>query len=50
VKKKSLKLLLNRDTLRSLVSPEDLDKIQGGIVSSDNLQCMRDRNKTINPY
>ena len=50
MKKKSLKLQLNRETLRSLVSPEDLDKIQGGIVSSDNLQCMRERTKGIDPY
>lgn len=50
MKKKSLKLQLSRETLRSLVTPEDLDKIQGGIVSSDNIHCMRQKTKTIDPY
>lgn len=46
MKKKSQKLQLSRETLRSLVAQEDLDKIQGGIVSSDDVICMRQRTKT----
>lgn len=38
MKKKSQKLQLSRETLHRLV-PEDLDKIQGAIVSSDNFEC-----------
>jgi hypothetical protein len=47
--KKNRKLSLNRDTVLRLEDLNELRQAQGGIVSSDNRQCMRDRQKTINP-
>jgi hypothetical protein len=45
--KKNRKLSLNRDTVLRLEDLNELRQVQGGIVSSDNMQCMRDRKKTI---
>lgn len=41
MKKKSL--TLHRETVRNLISAEslELEKVAGGDVSSDNMQCMR---------
>lgn len=44
--KKNRKLSLHRDTVLRLEDVVELHQIQGGIVSSDNLQCMRERQRT----
>lgn len=50
MKKRNQKLQLNRETVRNLISSENLERIQGGIVSSDNEDCMRQRQKTTIEY
>ena len=48
--KKTVKLQLHRETVRNLEDRDKLGRVIGGIVSTDNMQCMMTRQKTWTSY
>lgn len=44
------RLKLNRETVINLTSAAELERIQGGIISSDNDRCLRDMEMTKSCY
>lgn len=48
MKKTALKL--HRETLRNLEDRDQLGKVIGGIISTDNMECMMTRQKTWTSY